>query len=71
MGPYGDTLKYDTSLPSSSNASALNSQSRYHHSGPTVAVTESDGVRIIGPDVCDMVQKVPSEWQPSYSCVSL
>ena len=39
VGPYGDTLKYDTSLPSSSNASALNSRSRYPHFGPTVAVT--------------------------------
>ncbi|KAG6888102.1 hypothetical protein C0995_010667 [Termitomyces sp. Mi166 len=32
---------------------------KFPHSGPTFAVTEPDGVRIIGPDVCDMVQKVP------------
>ncbi|CAK5269240.1 unnamed protein product [Mycena citricolor] len=29
--------------------------------GPTFAVTEPDGVRIIGPDVCDLIQKVPSK----------
>ncbi|KIY47376.1 vacuolar protein sorting-associated protein 16 [Fistulina hepatica ATCC 64428] len=28
--------------------------------GPTFAVTEADGVRIIGPDVSDFVQKVPA-----------
>ncbi|KAG6849371.1 hypothetical protein H0H93_009065 [Arthromyces matolae] len=32
---------------------------KFPHSGPTFAVTELDGVRILGPDVCDMVQKVP------------
>ncbi|KAG6816140.1 hypothetical protein H0H87_008375 [Tephrocybe sp. NHM501043] len=32
---------------------------KFPHSGPTFAVTELDGVRIMGPDVCDMVQKVP------------
>ncbi|KAJ7634891.1 vacuolar assembling/sorting protein VPS16 [Roridomyces roridus] len=32
----------------------------YHYSGPTFAVTEPDGVRILGPDVCDLIQKVPA-----------
>ncbi|KAG5732305.1 Vacuolar protein sorting-associated protein 16 like protein [Termitomyces sp. T112] len=32
---------------------------KFLHSGPTFAITESDGVRIIGPDICDMIQKVP------------
>lgn len=32
---------------------------RYSHAGPTFAVTEPDGVRVIGPDFCDMIQKVP------------
>jgi hypothetical protein len=32
---------------------------RYFYSGPTFAVTEVDGVRIVGPDVCDFIQKVP------------
>ncbi|KAF8068755.1 vacuolar assembling/sorting protein VPS16 [Lyophyllum atratum] len=32
----------------------------FAHSGPTFAVTEPDGVRVMGPDVCDMIQKVPS-----------
>ncbi|KAJ7683002.1 vacuolar assembling/sorting protein VPS16 [Mycena rosella] len=32
----------------------------YYYSGPTFAVTEPDGVRIVGPDVCDLIQKVPS-----------
>ncbi|KAI0743728.1 vacuolar protein sorting-associated protein 16 [Daedaleopsis nitida] len=33
---------------------------QYFYSGSTFAVTESDGVRIIGPDTCDFVQKVPA-----------
>ncbi|KAI0052144.1 vacuolar assembling/sorting protein VPS16 [Auriscalpium vulgare] len=33
---------------------------QYFYSGPTFAITEPDGVRIIGPDVCDFVQKVPA-----------
>ncbi|EIN08291.1 vacuolar assembling/sorting protein VPS16 [Punctularia strigosozonata HHB-11173 SS5] len=33
---------------------------RYYYSGPTFAITEPDGVRIIGPDSCDFVEKVPS-----------
>ncbi|KAG5651836.1 hypothetical protein H0H81_007242 [Sphagnurus paluster] len=32
----------------------------FPHSGPTFAVTEPDGVRVIGPEVCDMIQKVPA-----------
>lgn len=28
--------------------------------GATFAISEADGVRIIGPDVCDLVQKVPA-----------
>lgn len=32
---------------------------RYFYSGPIFAVTELDGVRVIGPDVCDFIQKVP------------
>ncbi|KAJ7740038.1 Vps16, C-terminal region-domain-containing protein [Mycena maculata] len=31
----------------------------YSYSGPTFVVTEPDGVRILGPDVCDLIQKVP------------
>ncbi|KAJ7211224.1 vacuolar assembling/sorting protein VPS16 [Mycena pura] len=32
----------------------------YYYSGPTFAVTEPDGVRVVGPDTCDLIQKVPS-----------
>ncbi|EED77397.1 predicted protein, partial [Postia placenta Mad-698-R] len=32
---------------------------QYFYSGPTFAVTESDGIRLVGPDSCDFVQKVP------------
>lgn len=32
---------------------------RYFYSGSTFVVTELDGVRIMGPDVCDFIQKVP------------
>ncbi|TBU22517.1 vacuolar protein sorting-associated protein 16 [Dichomitus squalens] len=33
---------------------------QYFYSGSTFAVTEPDGIRIIGPDTCDFVQKVPA-----------
>ena len=34
---------------------------RYFYSGPTFAVTEADGVRLVGPDSCEFIQKVPGE----------
>ncbi|KAI0918848.1 hypothetical protein AcV7_006962 [Taiwanofungus camphoratus] len=33
---------------------------QYFYSGPTFAVTETDGVRVMGPDSCDFIQKVPA-----------
>ncbi|KAI0828653.1 vacuolar protein sorting-associated protein 16 [Trametes gibbosa] len=33
---------------------------QYFYSGSMFAVTEPDGIRIIGPDTCDFVQKVPA-----------
>ncbi|KAI1794480.1 vacuolar protein sorting-associated protein 16 [Ganoderma leucocontextum] len=33
---------------------------QYFYPGSTFAVTEPDGIRIIGPDTCDFVQKVPA-----------
>ncbi|KZT04540.1 vacuolar protein sorting-associated protein 16 [Laetiporus sulphureus 93-53] len=38
---------------------------QYFYSGPTFAITETDGVRVVGPDSCDFIQKVPP------SCVSV
>nr|GAT52933.1 vacuolar protein sorting vps16 [Mycena chlorophos] len=32
----------------------------YYYSGPSFAVTEPDGVRVIVPDACDLIQKVPA-----------
>lgn len=32
---------------------------RYFYSGATFAVTELDGVRVIGQEVSDFIQKVP------------
>ncbi|EJC99299.1 vacuolar protein sorting-associated protein 16 [Fomitiporia mediterranea MF3/22] len=32
----------------------------FYYTGPTYIIGEPDGVRILGPDVCDFVQKVPS-----------
>ena len=34
---------------------------RYFYAGPTCAVTELDGVRVIGGDTCDFIQKVPGD----------
>ncbi|PFH49934.1 hypothetical protein AMATHDRAFT_146515 [Amanita thiersii Skay4041] len=33
---------------------------QYFYNGPTFTVTENDGVRIVGPDTCDFIQKVPT-----------
>ncbi|KAH9941720.1 vacuolar protein sorting-associated protein 16 [Epithele typhae] len=33
---------------------------QYFYTGSTFAMTEPDGIRIIGPDTCDFVQKVPT-----------
>ncbi|THH19130.1 hypothetical protein EW146_g1994 [Bondarzewia mesenterica] len=33
---------------------------QYMYFGPTFAITEIDGVRVIGPEVCDFIQKVPA-----------
>ncbi|EKM77345.1 hypothetical protein AGABI1DRAFT_77347 [Agaricus bisporus var. burnettii JB137-S8] len=33
---------------------------QYFYTGPLFAVTEMDGVRVIGPEVCDFLQKVPA-----------
>ncbi|KAH9962881.1 vacuolar assembling/sorting protein VPS16 [Russula dissimulans] len=33
---------------------------QYFYVGPTFAVTEVDGVRVIAPDTCDFIQKVPA-----------
>ncbi|KAF9530298.1 vacuolar assembling/sorting protein VPS16 [Crepidotus variabilis] len=33
---------------------------QYFYSGPTFAITELDGVRVIGQEVCDFIQKVPA-----------
>ncbi|KIY70700.1 vacuolar assembling/sorting protein VPS16 [Cylindrobasidium torrendii FP15055 ss-10] len=33
---------------------------QYIYGGPVFAVSEPDGVRIMGPDTCDLIQKVPA-----------
>lgn len=33
---------------------------QYFYTGSLFAVTEMDGVRVFGPDVCDLIQKVPA-----------
>lgn len=38
---------------------------RYFYGGPVFAVTEPDGVRIMGPDTCDLIQKVPGTFNPN------
>jgi len=32
---------------------------RYFYPGSAFVITELDGVKIVGPDVCDLIQKVP------------
>lgn len=57
VGPGGDTLQYVSQIFFCKIKSSL---SRFFYSGPTFAVTEMDGIRIMSPDVCDLIQKVPS-----------
>ncbi|KAL6303033.1 vacuolar protein sorting-associated protein 16 [Sparassis latifolia] len=33
---------------------------QYFYTGPTFVITEADGIRVIGPDSCDFLQKVPA-----------
>jgi hypothetical protein len=39
---------------------------RYVYPGSIFAVTELDGIRIVGPDVCDFIQKVPGSVPPLF-----
>ena len=60
VGPFGDTLQ--SVLFIAHFVRGLKLSYRYFYSGSTFAITELDGVRIIGPDVCDFVQKVPGTY---------
>ena len=62
VGPFGDTLQYVCYvlvlvLTKSFMVSAH--IFRYFYPGSMFATTEPDGIRLIGPDTCDFVQKVP------------
>ena len=46
------------------HGASLTLKPRYFYAGPTFAVTELDGVRVIGGDTCDFIQKVPGD--PSF-----
>jgi len=59
IGPFGDTLQSDIHHRSDHG---FISSCRYFYSGSTIVITELDGVRIIGPDACDFVQKVPGTY---------
>ena len=37
----------------------LHKQISFIYAGPTFIVNEPDGVRVLAPDVCDFIQKVP------------
>lgn len=58
VGPFGDTLQC-VLLPISPYIS--DTELRYYYAGPTFAVTEVDGVRVIAADACDFMQKVPGD----------
>jgi hypothetical protein len=56
VGPFGDTLQC-VQLQTSPYITDM--KHRYYYTGPTFAVTEVDGVRVIAADACDLIQKVP------------
>jgi hypothetical protein len=57
VGPFGDTLQLVPVFRVLQHL--INVFLRYFYTGPTFAITETDGVRILSPDVCDFIQKVP------------
>ena len=68
LGPYGSARRTLRRHPTVSYANPTlfpnalkNRPFRYFYSGSTFAITESDGVRVIGPDTCEFIQKVPGE----------
>ena len=61
VGPFGDRLEYVNPPVIVICDDQLYVLERYYYSGSTFAVTEPDGVKIIGPDTCDFIQKVPGK----------
>lgn len=59
VGPFGDTLQSASSTTLMFNGPVVNFSRRFFYSGSPCAITELDGVRIVGSDVCDFIQKVP------------
>ena len=56
VGPFGDTLQC---VQLQTSPYIIDMKHRYYYTGPTFAVTEVDGVRVIAADACDLIQKVP------------
>lgn len=60
VGPFGDTLRYG--CVAVQLEVTYSRPCRYYYTGATIAITEQDGVRIIGPDSCDFIEKVPGAY---------
>ena len=58
VGPFGDTLQCVLSYVF---LFITDIRRRYFYAGPTFAITEVDGVRVIAADACDFIQKVPGD----------
>lgn len=58
VGPFGDTLRYTLTFSSVELCSHICIS--FFYPGATYSVSEIDGIRIIAPDVCDFIQKVPA-----------
>jgi hypothetical protein len=56
VGPFGDTIQC---VQLQMSPYITDTKHRYYYTGPTFAVTEVDGVRVIAADACDLIQKVP------------
>lgn len=60
VGPFGDTLRYGIH-PRNHPYHVCNLRLHsFFYSGPSHAVSEPDGVRVVSPDLCDFIQKVPA-----------
>lgn len=60
--PAGETLRFVTLSYVCSGDIDSEDMKSYLYFGATFVVTESDGARVIGQDVCDFIQKVPGKF---------
>lgn len=59
VGPFGEILECVFPFPNPPYIRCILMLYRFVYSGPTYAISEPDGLRIISPDTSELIQKVP------------